>query len=139
KPRPRAAGALEARWADLASQDAERPHQAIGALAGAPQRSLPFLDSQIRSSALADAPRVKSLILDLGSRKFAVRERATRELERLGETAEPALRKALAARPTAETRRRVESLLAGEGGLIRSSEALRVARAVEALDHVGSF
>jgi RNA polymerase sigma factor (sigma-70 family) len=138
KPRPLAAEALKAFWADLASQDAERAHRAIGALTGAPQRSLPFLDAQIRSSTLADAPRVKRLILDLGSAKFAVREQATRELERLGETSEPALRKTLAARPAAEARRRVESLLAGEGGIIRSSEALRVARAVEALDHVGS-
>src|SRR5262249_33838424 len=68
----------------------------------------------------------------------AVRESATRELERLGETAGPALRKALATRPSAEARRRLESLLAVKEGPVRSTEALRVVRAVEALDYVSS-
>ena len=53
------------------------------------------------------------LIADLDSDVFDVREKAAKEWK-LGAAAEPALRKALEGRPSAEVRRRVEGLLQEE-------------------------
>jgi hypothetical protein len=52
----------------------------------------------------------------------------------LGEVAHPALRAALAARPSEEFRRRAEQLLEGPP----SRERLRTVRALEVLEHVGT-
>ena len=49
------------------------------------------------------------VIADLDGR-FAVRNRATLELERLGEHAESALREALRGQPSLETQRRIEGV-----------------------------
>lgn len=138
KQRPMTADELKALWADLASQDAEQAYQATCGLMAVPKQSVPFLDEQVRSSAAADRPRVQKLIADLDSDQFQAREGATKELKGLGEMALPALEKALTAGPSQETRRRLEDLLAERGGQIRSPEALRTVRAVEAMEHVGT-
>jgi hypothetical protein len=51
--------------------------------------------------------------------------------------AEPAIRKALDGRPSAEQRRALEALLPGPA-LLHSPEGLRQVRAVEALERAGS-
>jgi WD40 repeat protein len=58
----------------------------------------------------ADADRIAALILQLSSRKYATREAATRELRALGEPAWYPLRKAAAASPDEEARRRARQL-----------------------------
>jgi HEAT repeat protein len=57
-------------------------------------------------------------------------------LERLGEEAAPALRKALASKPAPEVRRRIESILKKSRTL--SPETLLVVRAVEVLENIGT-
>ena len=74
---------------------------------------------------------------DLDSDRYVTRERATRELEKLGELAEPALRSALNRQPSLETRQRLESLLQ-KLDPIRDPESLRSLRAIEVLEHIGS-
>jgi hypothetical protein len=61
-----------------------------------------------------------------------------RELENLGEQAEPALRKALEGKPPAEVRRQVEELLAKLQGPLTSPEPLRAVRAVAVLEQIGT-
>jgi hypothetical protein len=51
------------------------------------------------------------LLATLDDERFAVRQKATRELEQLSETAEPALRKALTDDPAPDARRRIGRLL----------------------------
>jgi WD40 repeat protein len=58
-----------------------------------------------------DEQRIQQLVADLDADQFARREQATRQLQELGATAEPALRKALAAKPALELRRRIDMLL----------------------------
>jgi hypothetical protein len=60
---------------------------------------------------LTDRGRVEAWLRDLDSEDFAVRERASQELQRLGNDAKPLLRDALQAAPALESRRRIEALL----------------------------
>jgi hypothetical protein len=58
----------------------------------------------------ADPQKIAHWIANLDSDQFAVREKATRELQKLGESAQPALRKALEEQPKPEARKRLERL-----------------------------
>jgi hypothetical protein len=78
---------------------------------------------------------LEGLIRDLDSDQFAVRQKATEELQKLGELAEAALRRALQGKLPLEQRRRLELLLAPLEGAILAGEALRSLRAVRVLEH----
>jgi hypothetical protein len=82
--------------------------------------------------------RLNDLIADLDSDRFAVRQRASGELEQLGELAGPAMHRALAGEPSPEARRRLRRLVQKLGGPITSPEMLRLLRAVEVLEKVGT-
>jgi WD40 repeat protein len=129
------AGDLHRLWADLASVEATQGSSAINALAAAPKQALPLLSKQLRPA--LDPERVGRLITDLGSPRFAVRQKALAELVRLGEAAEAGLRRALAERPALEMRRRIEELLKDIDEKLPSSELLRALRAVEVLERIG--
>ncbi len=81
-----------------------------------------------------DVARLARLIADLDSDQFETRRRASQALEHLNESAIPALRKALAARPSAEVRRRLEEILERLEGPL-PAERLREVRAIEVLEH----
>jgi hypothetical protein len=124
---------LAARWADLAGDDAAKAYRAVWDLVAARQ-SVPFLREHLKPTPEVDARETARWIKDLDSQIFAVRARAMRELEKLGDRAEPALRKLLAGQPSVETRKRCEQLLEKLAPL--SGERLRVVRAIEALEHM---
>jgi hypothetical protein len=81
------------------------------------------------------------LLAELDSEEFRVRSRAAKELERLGEAVEPALRRALKEKPSVEVRRRIQQLLEvldpphPEGV---SLPLLRWLRAVEVVEWIGN-
>jgi hypothetical protein len=128
---------LEALWDDLGGEAVKADH-AIRALAAAPRQSVPFLDARLRPLTVADAKRVERLVAELDDDAFEVRRRAGQELERLGGTAEAALRAALRGRPSAEVRRRAEELVGKLEGAVASGERLRACRALEALEQGGA-
>lgn len=64
----------------------------------------------VTQATAADSEKITRWIADLDNNQFAVREKATRELEKLGESAQPALRKALEDHPKSEARKRLERL-----------------------------
>ena len=68
----------------------------------------------------------------------SVREKAAGELERWGERAVPALRRALVGGPSPEARRQIERLLGRLDGPVTAPEALRAVRAVEVLEQAGT-
>ena len=127
---------LEAAWADLAGADAWWAHRAVWRLAFAPEQAVPFLAKRVRPASPVEPPRLAKLIGDLDSKSFAVRERATRELETLGGRAVPALREALGAKPMPEARARLERVLKHINGPPEAEE-LRALRAVAALGRAG--
>jgi WD40 repeat protein len=129
---------LEALWADLAGADSARAYRAMQALAAAPGQAVPFLGRQLRAAPTPDPKRLARLIADLDDDQFEVRERATRELEDLGSSAGPVLRKALDGQPSTEVRRRVEALLQRPERFLQTPEDLRGGRAVEVLEHIAT-
>ncbi len=138
--KPLSAAELDAGWTDLAGQDAETADRAIRRLAAAPADALPYLATKLQPAIRADPKRVDELIRDLDSDRFAERERASRELEKLGETATALCRKALADDLTAEARQRIEAFLKKQEQerLTPSPQRLRIVRALEALEFAGT-
>jgi hypothetical protein len=131
---------LEGCWADLAAEDAARAGRALWTLAATPAQAVPYLAERLRSTAV-DAKalgRVPQLIRDLDDETFSIREKAHRDLQKLGEAIVPALRRALAKAPSLEMQRRLEELLAEAQRNALSGRALRGLRAVEALEQVGT-
>jgi len=128
---------LRSAWEDLGG-DAGKAYRAVGALAAAPEQAVPFLAERVRPAVAPDAKRVAQLITDLDGERFEVREQASRELATLGGLAEPAVRQALAGRPSAEAKRRLEALLEKLDGATPTPEEARAIRVVEVLEHAGT-
>lgn len=138
------AGALtlkqaEASWADLAGTDAARGYAAVWQLAGDPQQALAILRARVRPIEALPAEPTRSLLADLDSKEYKVRQSAERKLQELGERAEPALQQAIKTNPPLEKKRRIESLLAAlKGELALEGDALRLLRAVHVLEAAGT-
>jgi hypothetical protein len=129
---------LKEGWTDLAGEDARRAHQAVWTLARAPRESIPFLRARLHPVGLVNRQQLDRWIKTLGADTFEARQRAEADLEKLGELAEPALRRALENKPTLEQRRRIEPMLAKLEAAIPSGEALRSLRAIRVLEHAGT-
>jgi RNA polymerase sigma factor (sigma-70 family) len=125
---------LDALWTDLAGVEADVVYQAMCRLRQSPREAVALLRKQVPPVPIADAQRLSAWLRDLDSNQFAIREKAKQELEKLGEAAEPALRKALEAQPSAEVRQRVTQLLERLDG----QEQLRQSRALEVLEWIGN-
>jgi hypothetical protein len=95
-----------------------------------------LIAEKVRPAAVDEAA-IQRLVASLDAPRFAERERAAADLAALGESAGPAMRTALAGKPSAEARQRAEALLARLGGPL-TGEALRAARAVEVLERMGT-
>jgi WD40 repeat protein len=130
---------LEALWKDLNSDDAPKALEAIVALSAAPKQAVPILQERLKPVPTADAAQVRQLVTDLGSQRFAVRQRATEELKNLGEGATTVLRQILTEKPDPETQRRIEGLLQQFTTFTASAgDTLRLLRAVEVLERAGT-
>jgi hypothetical protein len=136
-PRPKVidltAGQTEALWSDLGEADAAKAFAAIKKLTAAPGQAVPLLGKRLRP-----AEPVGRWLPLLNDERFRVRQEATQELEKLGGAAVPALKKLLTEESSLEARRRVEQLLAKLQTLTLSAEPLRLVRAVEVLERLGT-
>jgi WD40 repeat protein len=127
---------LETLWTALASDDAVAAYQAIQKLAAAPKQTVPLLEARLRPVATVDPKKLGSLLTDLDSDAFGVREKATAELKKLGESAGPAMRKALEGKPSLEARRRLERLLHQLRRVSPAPNRVRELRALEVLERI---
>ena len=143
KPRdakPLTADQLEALWNNLLGVDAAKAFRAIGDLVVAGDEAVAYLKKQLFPAPIPDAAMARrraQLVADLGSDKFDVRQKATVELEKMGDAAAGALRKALASPLSLEARRRIEQILTkldAKQGVFH----LRKARALEALELIAT-
>jgi RNA polymerase sigma factor (sigma-70 family) len=131
--------ALAAWWDDLAADDAGKAYGAVWRMAELPADVIvPFLGRQLRSIQPVDEEKVRRLIADLDNDAFAVRDKATGQLRELSSAARPALHRALQAEPSAEAKRRLESLVAQLPRGATSPEERRRLRAIEVLERAGS-
>jgi WD40 repeat protein len=107
---PLTLGEIKHLVSDLQGGDAVKAYAAVLALNHCPERALPLLrehNQPIRQP----KTRLDSMIANLDSDDFGVRERASEELALLGTAAEPALSAALDKQPSLEVRRRINALL----------------------------
>lgn len=132
---------FKALWAALAGEDAAEAYRTIWTLAASPRQALPFLRDRLRERAKTLAPpdpaQIAKLIADLDSNRFAVRERATKDLERMGSVVEPAVRAMLRNPPSPEARWRGERTLVGIQQAVPTPDRVQAARAIEALEQIG--
>jgi WD40 repeat protein/beta-lactamase regulating signal transducer with metallopeptidase domain len=131
-------GAAESLWADLAGEDAGKARQGVFKLAGDPRQAVPFLAERLKPAAPIDPQKLERWVADLESDRFAVRQEAAASLVKAGEQVVPALQKVLTTQPTIETRLRVEGLLDKLTGGALTTEQLRLVRAVEVLERMGT-
>src|SRR5262249_18372006 len=97
----------------------------------------PFLRQKLRPVRF-DARGIARLVADLDDDDYKVREKARAELERLDTLAGPALLAALAKGPPLEARGRIEPLLAHLEARTPGPEWVRLWRALEVLEQVGT-
>jgi WD40 repeat protein len=135
--RPRTKGRLTTLWNDLAGKDARAAYLAINRLIAEPGQAVPLLKARLRPWP-NDSKRFARLLADLDSESFRVREEASKALAALGSSVEPGLRKALADRPNLEVHHRLVRLLERCEGRVTSLEELRVLRAIEVLEFIGT-
>src|SRR5262249_32190902 len=138
RARPRALDerAVAAACADLTSPDAKKAYRAISVLVTAPDRAVRLLGEHLKPAAQPNGNKIQSLIEQLGNEAFAERDKASRQLEQLGDLAETALRNLVASSPSAEARRRANDLLNRLDAPVADVEWLRQSRAIEVLEQI---
>ena len=128
-------------WKELESEDSRRAFAAVRALAAHPKESVSLLRERLKTPAALDSfddpESIARLVVQLDDADFNERERASKELARLGRAAVPALRKALEDRPSAEQKVRAEALLRNPAPASVSPVQLQAERALEALELIG--
>jgi hypothetical protein len=124
-------------WAGLGTESPTTGRAAVDRAARDPG-AIKGLLTRFRPPAEAPDPKLAAVITDLDSNSFPVREAATRKLRAMGGSAAPALRRALAAGPSAEARRRLEEIMAAIAIAVErlplTGDTLRGVRAIEALE-----
>jgi WD40 repeat protein len=137
-PGPSTAAILDRLWDDLSSSDAAKAFAAMSQLTEAATETPAYFKDRLHSVPVPDPKRVDALVADLDSEQYAVRQKATAELEKLSDLAVPALRAQLAKNSSLETSKRIELLLERIHGPLANPELLRALRAVEVLDAIGT-
>ncbi|HYT90473.1 MAG TPA: WD40 repeat domain-containing protein [Gemmataceae bacterium] len=124
---------LDALWVDMKDADRLKAYGAFCRLRQMPRETVALLEKRLAPIRPVSAERLDTLLRDLGSARFGTREQASRELEQLGDLAEPVLRRALAEVPLLETGRRCEQLLAKLPDSVEIARALWGVRLLEVL------
>jgi hypothetical protein len=136
------AGAADAGrlWDTLAGADAVKAGDAVWRLAAAPDHAVLLLKDRLPKAAPEKPnPGVGKLLAELDDDDYAVREKATQELIRLGPSTVSPVSRALATTTSREVRRRAEEVLAKLGvDPGTDPEKVRLARGVEILQRIGT-
>jgi WD40 repeat protein len=130
----------DACWQALRGEDATAAWNAVRRLAADAANSVPYLQKKLLPIPVAEQGKLAKLIAELDSDRFEVRKQAAAELEKLGDSAVGACRRALEGRPSPEARRQLEELLEKETRQKWSPSPQRLGslRALEALERAGT-
>lgn len=126
--------AREDAWDSLAHESLDRAHSAMLSLVAHPKEAVPLLRE--RFGAPPDPKRVPQLIAELDNDDFKTRQRASQELERLGQAAEGPLKEAMKKNPSADKRKWLEDLLAKIQPTTAAAHELRLLRIIDVLEHI---
>jgi WD40 repeat protein len=129
---------LDVAWAGLASDDGMVAFRAMSDLIGMPKETPRFLATKLQPVPVVDPAMIRQLVDDLDSKSFNLRQRATKDLEKLEGQARLALEKSLAKPPSAEAQSRIKKLLERLDGPLALAEDFRTVRAVEVLERIGT-
>jgi RNA polymerase sigma factor (sigma-70 family) len=123
---------LNVLWQTLA-ETPDKAYPGMWEMLDHPTQSLPFLKERIPPVKPAEEDQIRQQLARLDSDSFTAREKATRQLDSLGEQFLPLLRQTLQDHPALETKKRVEGVLEslGRGP---SMENLRLLRALAVLE-----
>lgn len=127
-----------AAWRDLAESDAPGGFAAVRSLAAGGDESARWLAARLTPAPVPDPQRIAKLVRDLDDEEFDVREAAMSELTDAGPAAKEALQAGLKGAQSVEMRRRCAALLRKMTGFSVAPSELREARAVEAMEKVGT-
>jgi dipeptidyl aminopeptidase/acylaminoacyl peptidase len=136
------AAKLESHWRSLGNTNPYPAYRAIFTLGLVPNQTMPLFKERLEPFAeLMDRDRVGKLVNDLNDDSFAVRDKARKDLEKMGALVEPLLKKSLTgALPSLEMRRLMERILdkikADQSAA--STDMLRALRSVAVLETIGS-
>ena len=136
-PRPVTPTDLEFAWENLASSDAKIAFQSICRLVALRGVAVDLLLKQrLKPATLIESKSVQELIRQLEGPRFADRQKAVSELEKLGDRAAAELRTAVKKPLADEVRQDLQRLLDQiEAG---TPETLRAIRVVEVLEHIAT-
>ncbi|GIW78204.1 MAG: hypothetical protein KatS3mg105_0011 [Gemmatales bacterium] len=132
---------LHGLWKELASLDGAPAYRAAWSFVKRPEESVPFMREHLQMYIGVDAGRIADLIDKLNDDNFMVRERASEELERLGQLASPALQQTLSKTRSLEVLRRIERILEKQKApeITWPQQRLRVLRAIDVLEKIGTL
>jgi hypothetical protein len=123
---------------DRLRDDPARAYPALWQLAAAGDDAVALLRKHLRPVPTPDPKRLRSLLKDLDSDRFKVRDEARRGLVAMGEPAGPALRRLLEGKPSLEVRRLAEQVLEQIRAVADHGTSLREQRALTLLEWIGS-
>lgn len=128
----------DADWQALKGENAETALIAMRALAASPATALKLAREHFKAAEPVDPQWVAARLRGLDNRRFAERERATRELEDRGDRVAPALVNFLAGTPSLEARTRAARILEDVRGRPAAGQAAQFLRALEVLEWIGT-
>ncbi|MBY0522247.1 MAG: WD40 repeat domain-containing protein [Gemmataceae bacterium] len=137
QPAELSAKELGERWT-LLGDDGSKSYESLARLAEFPKQSVALLNERLKPIPALERNRIARLMAELEDDRFEVRKRATDELEKLSELAEPALQSRLAENPPLEVKQRIERLLEQLAGPVTGPDALRMLRGIELLERIGT-
>ncbi|MGF1581703.1 MAG: WD40 repeat domain-containing protein [Gemmataceae bacterium] len=135
---------LQRCWTDLADTDAGKAYEAVRRLGLSPKETVSHFNEQLKVKKRISQKQIDTLVKQLGSERFTVRDRASQRLLVLDFVAEEALIAVVKDPPSLETSLRARKILQGIREARKRSpiplpkEILRGVRAVEVLERIGN-
>lgn len=129
---------LDELWSDLAAEDAALAYRAVWKLAAAPEKAVALLKERLKPVPENEA-HVRRLVRDLDNGVFAIRDKASQELAKMGRLAVGSLREAAGDKESSlETKRRLLAMVETLENTPLGRDEIRQIRAVGLLEMIAS-
>lgn len=123
-------------WDQLHKSNGTLAFEAIWKLSASEKTALPILEKKLRPVPPIDQELVSGCLVNLSSKSFATRDRASRQLERIGEKLISALNRHLSEAKGLEEKSRIKKLI--KNAQHPSPGERQAHRAIQVLEHIGT-